>query len=137
MFRRLLDKINRFMYGRYGTDQLFYALLVLFLALNLLGNLFRLPFLWLFSYAAAIFALVRYLSKNIYKRREENRRFLALGDKVKSAFRLLRDRFRDRKVCRYRKCKFCRAILRLPIKRGKHSVKCPCCGKSFDVHIWF
>ena len=137
MFRRLLDKINRFMYGRYGADPLFYALLILFLALNLLGNLFRLPVLWLLSYAPAIWALVRYYSKNIYKRREENRRFLAIGDKVKSAFRLLRDRFRDRKVCRYRKCKHCRAILRLPIRRGKHSVKCPRCGKSFDVHIWF
>lgn len=137
MFRRLLDKINRFMYGRYGADPLFYALLILFLVTNLLGNFFRLYPLWLLSYMPAVFALVRYYSKNIYKRREENRRFLAIANSFKSAFRLLRDRLRDINKCRYRKCKHCHAVLRLPIKRGKHSVKCPRCGKHFDVNIWF
>lgn len=135
MFRKFADKFNRFMYGRYGADQLYYALVIAFLILTVLANLFFAPLL-LIAYAAMIWALTRYFSKNIYKRREENRKWLSIWQTVKNFFTFQRDRFRDRKVCRYRKCKYCRSILRLPIKKGKHSVKCPRCAKSFDVNIW-
>lgn len=135
MFRKLIDKFNRFMYGRYGADQLYYALIIAFLILSVLANLLFFP-LALLADALVIWAFFRYFSKNIYKRREENRKWLSLWQKIKNSFTLLRDRFRDRKVCRYRKCKYCKAITRLPIKKGKHSVRCPRCGKSFGVHIW-
>lgn len=136
MFRKLLDKINRFMYGRYGSDQLFFALTILYVIFLVLSRIFGDIFL-IFAYAAFIYAFFRYISRNIYKRREENRKFLAFWQKTKNYFSYLRDRHRDRKVCRYRKCRYCKAIVRLPIKKGKHSVKCPRCNKSFDVHIWF
>lgn len=135
MFRKLADKFNRFMYGRYGADQLYYALVIAFLILTVLANLFFAPLL-LVAYAAMIWAFVRYFSKNIYKRREENRKWLSIWQKVKNFFTFQRDRIRDRKVCRYRKCRYCHSILRLPIQKGKHSVKCPRCAKSFDVNIW-
>ena len=135
MFRKLLDRFNRFMYGRYGADTLFYALILLYVTFSVLARIFT-PLLLFFAYAAFFFAVYRYFSTNIYKRREENRKFRALWQKIKNYFLYIRDRFRDRKVCRYRKCKYCRAALRLPIKKGKHSVKCPRCAKSFDVHIW-
>ena len=137
MFRRLADKFNRFMYGRYGADQLYYALIVLFFLLSVSANLFRIPLLILLSDGVLVWAFLRYFSKNIYKRREENRKWLLLWQKIKNFFTLQRDRIRDRKVCRYRKCKYCRAITRLPIRKGKHSVRCPRCNKSFNVHIWF
>lgn len=136
MFRKLMDRFNRFMYGRYGADPLFYALILLYVVFTVFASLFS-PLFLLLAYAAFIWAVYRYFSTDIYKRREENRKFLGIWQKIKNYFAYLRDRFRDRKVCRYRKCKYCHAALRLPIKKGKHSVKCPCCGKSFDVHIWF
>lgn len=135
MFRRLLDKINRFMFGRYGADQLFYALIILYVILTLLSRFFGV--FMLLAYAAFFYAIYRYFSKNIYKRREENRKFLSIWQKIKNYFSYLKDRWKDRKVCRYRKCKYCGAIVRLPIKKGKHSVRCPKCGKSFKVHILF
>lgn len=135
MFRKLLDKLNRFMYGRYGADQLFYALLILYVIFVVLARIFSGIFM-IFAYAVFFWSIYRYVSKDIYKRREENRKFLSLWQRTKNYFAYLRDRFRDRKVCRYRKCKYCKAIVRLPIKKGKHSVKCPRCQKSFDVHIW-
>ena len=135
MLRKLVDRFRRFMYGRYGADSLFYALIVLYLILTVLARIFSALFL-LLAYAAFFFAVYRYFSTNLYKRREENRKFSALWQTCKNYFAYLKDRFRDRKVCRYRKCKYCRATLRLPIKKGKHSVKCPRCSKSFDVHIW-
>lgn len=136
MFRKLMDRFNRFMYGRYGADPLFYALIILYVVLTVFASLFS-PLFLLLAYAAFIWAVYRYFSTDIYKRREENRKFLGIWQKIKNYFAYLRDRFRDRKVCRYRKCKYCHAALRLPIKKGKHSVKCPRCGKSFDVRIWF
>lgn len=136
MFRKLMDRFNRFMYGRYGADPLFYALILLYVVFTVFASLFS-PLFLLLAYAAFIWAVYRYFSTDIYKRREENRKFLGIWQKIKNYFAYLRDRFRDRKVCRYRKCKYCHAALRLPIKKGKHSVKYPCCGKSFDVHIWF
>lgn len=135
MFRKLMDRFNRFMYGRYGADPLFYALILLYVVFTVFARLFS-PLFLLLAYAAVIWAIYRYFSTDIYKRREENRKFLGIWQKIKNYFAYLRDRFRDRKVCRYRKCKYCHAALRLPIKKGKHSVKCPRCGKSFDVHIW-
>ncbi len=135
MFRKLADKFNRFMYGRYGADQFYYALLIAFLILSVLANLFFRPLLILAD-ALVIWAFLRYFSKNIYKRREENRKWLSIWRNIKNYCTFLRDRWRDRKVCRYRKCPYCKAIARLPIRKGKHSVKCPRCQKSFKVNIW-
>ncbi len=136
MFRKLFDAVNRFMYGRYGGDQLFYALIIIFFVLSLVNRFVASPIILIIQYAIFFWSLFRYLSKNIYKRREENRKFMGLWYSVKNFFSFQRDKFRDRKVCRYRKCKYCRAALRLPIKKGKNSVKCPRCGKSFKVNIW-
>lgn len=135
MFRKLADKFNRFMYGRYGADQLYYALLIVFFVLSVISNLFFRPLL-LLADAVLVWAFLRFFSKNIYKRREENRKWLSIWQNIKNFFTYQRDRFRDRKVCRYRKCTHCKAITRLPIKKGKHSVKCPRCSKSFQVNIW-
>lgn len=137
MFRRLLDRFNRFMYGRYGADALYYTLLIIFLLLGFINTFIRSYILLIAADILFIWALFRYFSKNIYQRREENRLFLDILAKIKRFFKLNRDRIRDFKVCRYRKCRYCKSILRLPVRRGSHSVRCPRCQKSFKVHIWF
>jgi hypothetical protein len=35
----------------------------------------------------------------------------------------------------YRICPACHANIRLPKKKGSHSVRCPACGQLFDIHI--
>lgn len=137
MFRRLLDRFNRFMYGRYGADALYYTLLIVFLLLGFINTFLRSYILLIAADVLFIWALFRYFSKNIYQRREENRRFLDIIAKIKRFFKLNRDRIRDFKICRYRKCRYCKSILRLPVRRGSHSVRCPRCQRSFKVHIWF
>ena len=47
MFRKLLDRFNRFMYGRYGADPLFYALILLYVIFTVLASLFSSLFLLL------------------------------------------------------------------------------------------
>ena len=137
LFRKFVDALRRFMFGRYGADQLFYALIIIFFIINLVNTFIGSLILMMLQYAIFFWSMFRYFSKNIYKRRDENRKFLGIWQKIKSFFTFQRDKIRDRKICRYRKCKHCHAALRLPIKKGKNSVKCPRCGKSFNVRIWF
>ena len=131
------SKLIQFMAGRYGSDKLYYALIVMYLLLSFIGIVFSVPYLPTFSVLFLAYAVFRTFSRNIYKRRAENALFLKILGKVKAPFLLLRNRIRDRKTKRYRKCPSCRAVLRLPFKKGKHQAVCPHCKKEFGVTIRF
>ena len=77
----------------------------------------------------------RCFSKNIYARRRENEFFKNIFKKIKNFFVLQKNRIRDIKGYRYRKCPHCKAMLRLPKRRGRHTVICPRCKKRFEVKI--
>jgi len=124
-----------FMYGRYGVDELYYGLFALWGITAVINIFTQSVIVSLIGAAAAVFMIFRFLSKNTAKRRRENDAFLKLWKPVKSWFILQRDRLRDRKTARYRKCPKCRAILKLPNKKGKHTTSCPKCGNRFDVRI--
>ena len=119
MFRRLGDAVRRFMYGRYGADQLGTALLVLGLVLSLLGS-----FLWgilhLVSWFVLIYYAFRVFSKNIPRRRQENAWFLRQTAPL-----------RDRQH-RYYRCPGCRQSVRVPRGKGRIAIKCPKCGQRFE-----
>ena len=108
------NAIRRFMYGRYGNDQLNLCLIVLYLALYLI-----------------LAARVRPLSRNMTRRREENDRFLCLVDPAVRWLRLHRTIRRD-KEHRYFKCPNCGQMLRVPRGKGKITVTCRGCGASFQ-----
>lgn len=124
-----------FMVGRYGVDELYYGLFALWGITALINIFAQSAIVSLIGTAAAVFMIFRFLSKNTAKRRRENEAFLKLWKPMKSWFILQRDRFRDRKTARYRKCPKCKAILKLPNKKGNHTTSCPKCGNRFDVRI--
>ncbi len=127
------ERLARFMYGRYGADQLGRALLWVYLAVVIAAIFFR-P-LYFLALALVGWMLFRIFSKNIYKRQQENQKYLRFSGKFKGWFGLQKNKFRDRKTHRYRKCPHCRATLRLPNKKGKHTVCCPKCRRDFNVKI--
>ena len=63
------NAIQRFMYGRYGTDQLNIALLVLYLVLYLVSALIRLEALYWLSLVVLVLLVFRTLSRNPARRR--------------------------------------------------------------------
>lgn len=129
------NRIVSFMFGRYGMDTLGYFLLALY-GICCLINAFAHSFLFsLFIFCIVILIFFRTLSKNTEKRRAENQLFCKIWNPVKIEFKLLYDRFRDRKTNRYRKCKHCKAVIKLPNKKGDHTVRCPKCGNTFPVKI--
>ena len=114
---------RRFMEGRYGTDKLNIFLLRTSLVLMLIdmflpGGLLK-PLFWLLSMGLMIFCICRSFSRNIYRRYEENRKYLQLLDCVK-----------DREH-RYFNCPRCRQRVRVPRGKGKISITCPKCREKF------
>lgn len=128
-------KIAQFMQGRYGTDKLNTALLVLYIVLIVVNLFVRTPIISVLLLLAFAYSIFRMFSKNIAKRRAENAAFLKVWSKVSGFFLRTFHRFRDIKTHRYRKCPSCKKFLRLPRKKGTHTVACPCCKNKFSVTI--
>lgn len=133
--RNFKDKLAHFMYGRNGADQLYYAAIVIYLVLIAVNSFVKSNVIYILMWAVLIWMTFRTFSRNIYKRRRENEKFLEIWNPVKEKGSLTIRRIREIKTHRYRKCPNCKKELRLPLKRGKHTVKCPCCHNEFEVHI--
>lgn len=129
------QKLIQFMLGRYGMDEMYFGLVAIWFLLTVVNSFVQSTLLSLLGTAVLIWGLYRFMSRNHAKRRAENEVFLKLWRPVKNWLTFQRDRFRDRKTARYRKCTHCKAIIKLPYKKGKHTVRCPKCGERFDVRI--
>lgn len=138
-FRRMGNSIARFMYGRYGVDQLSWCLLIAYIVLS--TGIRFIPHYWVyFGASLAVMALpiwmiYRILSRRLEPRRRENERFLRMWRPIKQFFKLQWCRLRDRKTHRYFRCKHCRAVVRLPLKHGEHTCTCPRCHRDFPVKM--
>ena len=126
-FRQFTAKLSSgfrsFMAGRYGTDRLNLVILCAGLVASILSSVVGAPPLnlvfWLLSYGLMIWAIWRMLSRNTYKRYQENRKFLQVYDRLK-----------DRQH-RYFDCPKCRQMVRVPRGKGKISITCPRCREKF------
>ena len=132
---RFREKLVRFMAGRYGVDQLsnfIFAVVMIIIVINIFVNSIILSVVYMLLWGWSIF---RMMSRNIYKRQKENAGFLKLWNPVKGYFKLMKNKWRDRKTHVYKKCPKCKSVLRLPKKKGTHTVKCPKCSERFEVII--
>ena len=127
-------KLMQFMYGRYGTDELSYALLIFGSILSFVNVFIRSGILQLVVYAVIIYAIFRVLSRNLEARRKENRFFKEKINFLKNKQELYKTRKKD-KCHVYKKCPMCKAVLRLPHRIGEHTTVCPRCGKEFKVKV--
>lgn len=129
------QRIQQFMYGRNGYDQLGRALILAALAFMLLGMVLPRAVYPLFltgQYAALIYCLFRVLSRNVYQRQRENAWYLQKERAVRRWFRSLRDRWRQRKDYKFFRCPSCHALLRVPRGKGKLLLTCRKCGNRFE-----
>ena len=115
--------MRHFMVGRYGGDKLNMTILGVGVAVCLISmfipsaavNL-ALTFV---SYGLMFWAIFRTMSRNTYKRYQENRKFLMFLDRVK-----------DRQH-RYFDCPRCHQPVRVPRGKGKIAITCPKCKEKF------
>ena len=125
------NAIQRFMYGRYGNDQLNLFLMGLYLLLYLVFMFTRWDMLYFVSFVLLALTLFRLLSRNMERRRMENARFMRAAGPVLSWLRLRRTIHRDKEHV-YFKCPSCGQQLRVPRGRGKITVTCRSCGANFQ-----
>lgn len=125
------NAIQRFMYGRYGNDQLNTCLIVLYLVFYLLFVFTHWAVFYYITLILIFVTLFRLLSRNLAKRRQENARFMKAAGPAIQWFRFRRTIRRD-KEHRYFKCPSCGQQLRVPRGKGKITVTCRSCGASFQ-----
>lgn len=128
------------MYGRNGWDQLNQALFISYLGLWImelvLGAVLKSQIVnsvlegLLFVLMLLIF--YRTFSKNLYKRRAENQKWVNFSWGFKSRRRNAAARRAD-KDHRYFTCKNCRTVCRVPVGKGKIVITCPKCGGQINA----
>ena len=139
-FQKIGNALARFMYGRNGMDQLnralFWAYLILWLAgsiasgvlqSHLLNTVFN-ALTWILM----VLIFFRMLSKNLYKRRAENQKWVNWWWGVKSRNAGAKARLAD-KEHKYFTCKTCKTICRVPVGKGKIIITCPKCGAQIEA----
>ena len=80
-----------------------------------------------------IISTIRFLSKNKSKRQKENQIYIKIKNKIIKYYQYQKKRYQDHNTHIYRKCPKCKQKIRLPLKKGKHTVKCPNCQHHFIV----
>lgn len=127
----LMNFFRKLMYGRYGSDQLSFFLLFLYVVLILVAALPHMAWLTWVALVLLVWDLFRIFSRRVDRRRAENARFLALVGPVVRWLKMRRTIHRD-KEHRYFKCPNCGQYLRVPRGKGKITVSCRNCGASFE-----
>lgn len=129
----LRNKINKFMIGRYGPDELYMFLFILCFIVLLINTFVNSDILRIIEILILIILFSRYLSKNKTKRSKENKKYLEIKNKIIKKGQYIKKRYKDRNTHTYRKCPNCKQKIRLPLKKGKHTVKCPNCKNKFEI----
>ncbi len=124
------DKMSRWMYGRYGNDQLNRLLMALAIIFLIISIFVKYPVFYWIAVIFLVFAYFRMLSRNTYKRSAENTKYLRITSRLHSIFAKGKKRSRDREH-RYFKCPGCGQTVRVPRGRGKIQITCPKCRREF------
>lgn len=126
------QRLQSFMYGRYGQDDLNKFMSIISLIFMLVSLFTGLTVLYSVALALPIYNVFRMFSRNTYKRSQENLSYLRLRGKVTSYFSGIKTRFAQRKTHAFYKCPSCHSQLRVPKGRGLISITCPKCKTSFE-----
>lgn len=124
------EKLQRFMWGRYGNDQLNRFLMILVLIFLVLSMFLRGPFYFV-ALAALIYSYFRMFSRNITKRAAENQWYLQKTMKARGWFRKKKQELSQMKQYHIYKCPKCGQKIRVPRGRGRIAITCRKCGTEF------
>ena len=132
---RFREKLQRFMIGQYGMDQLGRFLFKVLCVLVVLNLFVRFGVLALavnvLELAVIVLLYFRMFSKNVNRRWQENQAYLRMQFYVSEYFKKLRFRFTEGRKYRIFKCPGCGQKVRIPRGHGKVSIHCPKCGTDF------
>lgn len=129
------ERLQRFMQGRYGVDQLsnfIVVVAVVLLVIEMFLPSFRIrSILNLIAVCMLVYSYYRIFSRNHYKRYAENERFLKYFGRTHRWMAKKKNRFVQRKTHRFFKCPCCKQSIRVPKGKGKIAITCPKCSTEF------
>ncbi len=128
------ERLARFMAGRNGNDQFNLFLLVADMILLLLATIFSKGIgrvLYPIVFVLLVYIYFRMFSRNLYKRSEENGKYMRLRYRFEAQLRLYKESWVQRKDYKFFTCPSCHAKLRVPRHKGKVKILCRKCGTSF------
>lgn len=128
-----MNWLRKFMYGRYGVDQFSTALAILSLVLILISRILprSLRIVSILAYIPMFFYLYRTFSKNIFKRQQENYKYIAFKNSMTARLVSYKNRLVQSKTYKYFTCPNCKQKLRVPRGKGKITITCPKCKNQF------
>ena len=133
-FQKIGNGISRFMYGRNGADHLGLTMIWAAILLDVINMFIKHKaahgVISIVAAIVSVWALWRMLSRNLYKRREENRKFMEkIWFPITKGFRTAKTQRMD-KEHKYFTCTVCRTVCRVPKGKGKIVITCPKCGNQ-------
>ena len=132
MWENFKQKVAQFLQGRNGVDDLSTACLIGGIAVSLLGTFTSLGLFSLMGIVLYFYCLFRIFSKNVEKRREENRKYLGLSKDSRTKVNQFILRRKNSKEYKYFRCPGCHQIYRGKRGSGQKHIVCKKCGKEFD-----
>lgn len=128
---RMRERMQRFMYGRYGNDELNRFVLFTSLVLLVVSAFWKVPIVYIVALALLVLSYVRLFSRNVSKRYKENQQYLQTRNKVTGWFRLRMLHLKQRKEYHFFKCPTCGQKVRVPKGKGMIEITCPKCRAVF------
>ena len=125
------EKLQRFMMGRYGTDDFSKFLLGTTLALWIINIFVNSTVLYSWALLLLFYSYYRMFSRNLAKRRQENAKFLDIKRKILSKLNLGKFQRKDHKTHHIYRCPTCRQKIRIPRGKGRICITCPKCKTEF------
>lgn len=125
------ERLQRFMYGRYGYDALNRFLIISALICMVLSLFPRGHVFYMIAGISMVYAYFRMFSRNIAKRTAENQWFLKRTMKVRGLWEKRKREMGQRKQYHIYKCPECRQKIRVPRGRGRIAITCRKCGAEF------
>ncbi len=128
--------LGRLLEGRNGNDELNRAIMGIGVACAALSVFLpwtqaRMVFHYVLIVTAAIW-FTRMVSRNLPRRLEENRRFLAFTGRLRDGQASRRAHAEQRRAYKIFKCPSCGTKLRVPRGKGRIKVTCRQCGAVFE-----
>lgn len=128
-----LDRLSEWMRGRNGSDELGLAALAVSVVLLLADVLAGTRWLSAVALLFAVYAWWRVSSRDLAKRRAENRAFLKRLGPAASILRNPKAAAEERRAYKHLSCPSCHQRVRVPRGKGKLRVTCPSCHTKFDA----
>ncbi|MFP3153631.1 zinc-ribbon domain-containing protein [Lachnospiraceae bacterium ZAX-1] len=128
---KLKEKMQQFMAGRYGADQLSKLMMAVSLLLLVISMFTRLDLFYILAVGMLILTYLRMFSKNVPKRYAENQKFMTWRYKYVAKWNTQKQHFKQRKTYRFFQCPSCKQKVRVPRGKGKISITCPKCQAAF------